>query len=102
MPPPESDSKTVAGEEVTFPGTASLDPVTRLKLARGILDQTADATGAGYILIMLVPGTDLVLRSFKGLDSPEECVAAAAEVAGMLQQHVNKLKSGQKELHNGG
>lgn len=80
-----------------------LDDVTRLKMARGILDQTVDAVGAGYILIMFKPGTDMMLRSFKGLDTPEECVAAAAEVAGMMQRHAATLKPGApKALHNAG
>lgn len=84
-------------------GFAPLDDVTRLKMARGILDQTVDAVGAGYILIMFKPGTDMMLRSFKGLDTPEECVVAAAEVAGMMQRHAQSLKPGApKALHNGG
>lgn len=69
----------------------ALSPIERLKLARGILEKTCDGVGAGYLLIMFLPGTDLMLRSFKGLDTPEECVAAAAEVAGMLKPHVDRL-----------
>lgn len=68
-----------------------LDTVTRLKLVRNIVDRTCIETGAGYLLIMFVPGSDMMLRSFRGLDSPEECIAAAAEVAGMLRPHVERL-----------
>lgn len=78
-----------------------LDTVTRLKLARSILDRTCIETGAGFVLIMFVPGTDMVLRAFRGLDSPEECIAATAEVAGMLKPHVDQLTGkSPKPLHN--
>lgn len=81
----------------------ALDTITRLKLARSILDKTVDETGAGYLLIMFLPGTDTMLRSFKGLDTPEECVAAVAEVAGMMQAHADTLKPGATPpaKHNG-
>lgn len=71
-----------------------LDNITRLKMARGILDQTVDAVGAGYLLVMFVPGSDVVLRSFKGLDTAEECAAMVAEVGGMMNQKIGQLKAG--------
>lgn len=89
-----------AAAATPMPGM-KLDTPTRLKLARGIIDRTCQETGAGYLLIMFVPGTDLVLRSFKGLDSPEECAATVAEVAGLLQPHVDAMKAGApKPKHN--
>lgn len=78
----------------------TLDTPTRLKLARGILDQTCVETGAGYVLIMFVPGTDLVLRSYRGLDTPEECTAAIVELGGMLKAHAERLTQSAKQLHN--
>lgn len=76
----------------------------RLKLARGILDRTCTENGAGYVLLMFIPGTDMVLRSFRGLDTPEECAAAVQEVATLLGQHAGQLKAqatnGAKPLHN--
>lgn len=79
----------------------ALDTPTRLKLARSIVDRTCTETGAGFVLIMFVPGTDLVLRAFRSLDTPEECIAAAAEVAGMLKPHVDQLTGkAPKPLHN--
>lgn len=72
---------------------APIDAISRLKSARAILDRTVDVTGAGYLLIMFVPGTDIVMRSFKGLDSKSECIAAAAEVAGMMQNQIELFKA---------
>ena len=56
------------------------------------------------MLIMFVPGTDTVLRSFRGLDTPEECIAAIKDTAQLLTTHANNLAEKaakqQKELHN--
>ena len=78
-----------------------LDTEMRLKLARSILDKTCIETGAGYVLLLFVPGTDMMLRSFRGLDTPAECVAATREVAMLLKPHVQALLAQQpKPLMN--
>lgn len=98
---PEPRSHTSIEEERHVVDTVQLDTPTRLKLARSILDKTCIETGAGYVLVMFVPGTDIMLRAFRGLDTPEECIAAAAEVAGMLKPHVDQLTGkAPKPLHN--
>lgn len=75
----------------TMAATQALDTPTRLKLARKIVDDTCHVTGAGYLLIMFVPGSDLVMRSHYGLDTPEECQACVNEVAGLLGAHAGTL-----------
>lgn len=89
------------------PDQSVLDTPAKLRLARGILEKTCETTGAGFLLFMFVPGTDLVMRSFRGLDSPEECVAMAKEVSAILRQHLISLETdkqnkanGQPEAHN--
>lgn len=94
-------SHTSIEEERHVTSTVQLDTLTRLKLARSILDKTCIETGSGYVLLMFVPGTDTMLRSFRGLDTKEECVAAVGEVAGMLKPHVDQLEAkAPKPLHN--
>lgn len=94
-------SATGIDEQRHVDGVVQLDTETRLKLARSILDRTCTETGAGFVLVMFVPGTDIMLRAYRGLDTPEECVAAVAEVAGMLKPRVDQLtgKTAQP-LHN--
>ena len=87
------------------PFGVTLDTPTRLKLARAILDKTCIETGAGYLLIMFVPGSDLVLRSYKGLDTAAECQAAVNEVVALLRPVAQRMAAQQqsnapKPLHN--
>lgn len=97
--PPESQTGIDEVRHLSAP--IELDTITRLKLARSILDKTCIETGAGFVLIMFVPGTDTVLRAFRGLDTPEECIAAASEVVAMLRPHVDQLTGkAPKPLHN--
>jgi len=73
----------------------------RMRLARGILDRTCIEVNAGYLLVMFLPGTDLMLRSFRGLDTPLECVAASKEVTALLAAHIKTLTGEEpKALHN--
>lgn len=85
-------------------GAVQLDTATRLKLARGIMERTCMETGAGFVLMMFVPGTDLVLRSFRGLDTSDEALAAAREIVTLLGNHAAELakqqSTGVKPLHN--
>lgn len=98
---PNPRSHTTIDEERAVASPIPLDTVTRLKLARSIVDRTCTETGAGFVLIMFVPGTDTVLRAFRGLDTPDECIAVTAEVAGMLKPHMDQLTGKTpKPLHN--
>lgn len=89
---PKVHSATTLNEEAP-----ALPTEQRLKLARSILDRTCIECGAGYVLLMFVPGSDQVLRAFRGLDTPQECIAAAAEVAGMLKLHIDALNELQRQ-----
>lgn len=69
-----------------------LDAVQRLKLARGILDETCTAVGAGYLLVMFVPGSDNVMRSIHGIDTKEEAQALLNDVVAFVSQHAQKIQ----------
>ena len=73
------------------PATALLDTPAKLRLARNVLEKTCEATGAGFLLFMFVPGTDTVMRSFRGLDTPDECIAMAKEVVALMRQEAFRL-----------
>lgn len=87
-------------EQRNVGGVVPLDTPTRLKLARDILEHTCRETGAGFVLVMFVPGTDLVMRSFRGLDTPQECVSASREVVNLLTNHAAQLAAKVQPKHN--
>lgn len=81
--------------------TKPLDAHEKMKLARGILDRTACESGAGFVLIMWVPGSDQIYRAYRGVDSVEECILLSGDVAGLLAKRAEELKANQpKPLHN--
>lgn len=68
----------------------------RLKLARGIIDKTCTESGAGYLLLMFVPGSDMVMRSFHGIDSRDECRAVSNEVIMLMAKHAETFPKPEK------
>jgi hypothetical protein len=65
--------------------------IERLRAAREEIDRTCRMTGAGYLLVMFVPSTDMVMRSFAGIDSVEEAKALANEVIILMARHGQNL-----------
>jgi hypothetical protein len=70
-----------------------LIPVITLKLARAKFEKTLASVGAGHLLFVFLPGSDMMLRSFHGLDTSEECIAMAREVATLMRQEVARIES---------
>jgi hypothetical protein len=88
MPKPQSETTI---QEVRAGTVLELDTPTHLKLVRHIFDETIRDCNAGYLLVIFIPGTDTVLRSFHGVDTPQECVALSRDVVTMMTEHANNL-----------
>ena len=77
-----------------------LDIHTRMTLARRLLDTTAVESGAGYLLVMWVPGSDKIYRSHHGVDTPQEAVALLRDVTDLMKARINDLTRPVRPLTN--